>query len=212
MTMSAGELEVLHAQLRQARKYLEFGSGDSTVHAVNTPSIVSIDSVESSHQYINDNLKPRPEVQQAITDGRLQFHIIDVGETKEWGYPKDESKMHLWPNYSLSVFSEPSDHDLVLIDGRFRVACALSCLLNTPDNSTIMIHDFWNRTKFYFLLKFFNVEYEVDKLGVFTKKKGLDRKQLQRLLKRYQYIVHDNPLSARLKRPFIKKRYVQSTN
>jgi hypothetical protein len=208
--MSDGELEVLHAHLKRAKRYLEFGSGDSTLHAANTPSIESIDSVESSHRYIDENLRPKPEIKQAIEAGRLQFHIVDLGETKEWGYPKDDSKKHLWPNYSLAVFSEPSQHDLVLIDGRFRVACALSCLLNTPDNCTIMIHDFWNRTKFYFLLRYFEVEHEVDKLGVFKKKANLNPDTLQKQLKRYQYIVHDNPLSARLKRPFIKKRYRQA--
>ena len=207
MTMSDGELEVLHKYLGQASHYLEFGSGDSTLHAARTPTIKHIDSVESSHQYIDENLKTQPEIQQAMADKRIDFHIIDIGETQNWGYPKDDSKKHLWPNYSLSVFTQHSQHDLVLIDGRFRVACALSCLLNTPQDCTIMIHDFWNRTKFYLLLQFFDVQCEVDKLGVFRKKSHLNQDKIKRLLKKYQYIVHDNPLSAKLRRPFIKKRY-----
>ena len=210
MTMSEGELEILHAQFKQATHYLEFGSGDSTLHAVNTPTIESIDSIESSHQYIDENLRPKTEIQQALDAGRLRFHIIDVGETKKWGYPVDESKKHLWPNYSLSVFADGSQHDLVLIDGRFRVACALSCLLNTPDNCTIMIHDFWNRKKFYLLLQFFETIHQVDKLGVFKKKPNLDRMKLQRLLQRYQYIVGDEPFSMRIKKHFIKKRYLKA--
>ena len=207
MTMSDRELEILHSQLEQANHYLEFGAGDSTIHAANTRGVLHIDSVESSQDYINENLLNNPAIQLAVAEQRLRFHIIDLGPTKEWGYPVDDSKSHLWPNYALSVFAQPSQHDLVLIDGRFRVACALSCLLSTPDHCTIMIHDFWNRTKFYFLLQFFEVHHEVDKLGVFTKKPNLNRVKIKRLLKRYQYIVNDFPFSARLKRPFIKKRY-----
>lgn len=210
MAMSENELEVLHSQFEKAQHYLEFGSGDSTLHAANTPSIKTIESVESSHQYIDENLRPKPEIQQALESGRLRFHIIDLGETKEWGYPKDDSKKHLWPNYSLSPFVDGSQHDLVLIDGRFRVACALSCLLNTPENCTIMIHDFWNRKKLYILLQFFDTIHQVDKLAVFKKKANLDRKKIQGLLKGYQYIVGDEPFSMRIKKRFIKKRYLKA--
>lgn len=207
MTMSDGELKILHQKLETTQHYLEFGSGDSTVHASGYKNILRIDSVESSHQYIDENLIPQTVVNQAIKDERLHFHIVDLGKTKSWGYPVDDSKKHLWPNYSLCPFISPSKHDLVLIDGRFRVACALSCLLNTPDNCTIMIHDFWNRPKLYFLLRYFEVQHQVDKLGVFTKKPNLDNQKIARQLRRYQYIVNDHPIEERIKRAFIKKRY-----
>ena len=153
MNMTKDEMKMLHSYIDLSNHYLEFGSGDSTVYASSVPMIKTIDSVESSEKYISENLKPNPAISKALSTGKLTFHIIDIGETTEWGLPIDESKKHLWPNYSLSVFTQKSNHDLVLVDGRFRVACTLNCILNTPGNCKIIIHDFWKRPAYLIVLK-----------------------------------------------------------
>ncbi|MSR21481.1 MAG: hypothetical protein EXR91_11015 [Gemmatimonadetes bacterium] len=89
-----------------------------------------------------------------MSTGRLEFHVIDLGETSKLGYPIDESKNHLWPNYSLRVFSIPSNHDLVLVAGRFRVACTLSSILSAPDDCRILVHDFWDRPQYHIVSKY----------------------------------------------------------
>lgn len=188
MAMSKETLEVLHACMDSSTHYLEFGAGESTLYAAKAPRIKSIDSVESSEEYVKENLASNPAILHALSTGKLRFHIIDIGETREWGYPKDQSKKHLWPNYSLSVFSGKSDHDLVLVDGRFRVACALSSILNTSENCTIVIHDFWDRPEYHILLKFLEVRTRARSLGVFDKKRDVDPETLRSLLKKYQYL------------------------
>lgn len=168
--------------------YLEFGAGESTIYASSAPMIKTIDSVESSQKYIDENLKPNVEIAKAIAMKKLQFHIVDIGETIAWGYPKDESKKHLWPNYSLSIFSQKKFYDLVLVDGRFRVACTLNCILSTPENCTIIIHDFWNRPQYHIVLKYLRVKDKIDTLGVFSKESNINLQELQSLIKESQYL------------------------
>lgn len=188
MNMTKDEMKVLHSYINKSSHYLEFGSGESTIYASNSPMIKTIDSVESSEKFINENLKPNAAITNALSTGKLLFHIIDIGETTDWGLPINESKKHLWPNYSLSVFSQKSNHDLVLVDGRFRVACTLNCILNTPENCKIIIHDFWKRPAYHIVLKYLIVQNRFDTLGAFSKKQDIDSKEVQSLIKEYQYL------------------------
>lgn len=188
MNMTKDEMKLLHSYIDSSNHYLEFGSGESTIYASNVPTIKTIDSVESSDIFINENLKPNAVIANAISAGKLVFHIIDIGETTAWGLPINESKRHLWPNYSLSIFSQKSNHDLVLVDGRFRVACTLNCILNTPENCKIIIHDFWKRPAYHIVLEYLDVQNRFDTLGVFTRKRDIDSGDLQALIKEYQYL------------------------
>lgn len=121
------------------------------------------------------------------------FHVIDIGETQLWGYPVNDKKKHLWPNYSLSVFSQESKHDLVPIDGRFRVSCALNSIINTPTHCKIIIHDFWNRPHYQILLRYLQVTEQVDTIGVFSKKEDVDHAEIQKMIFEYQYMPGDEP-------------------
>ena len=205
MTMTSKELNTFFSYLDLSENYLEFGCGDSTLYSVKRQNIKRIDSVESSEAYIDENLKIKPEVKNAITDGRLNFHIIDIGETEMWGNPINENKKHLWPNYSLSIFVQPCDYDLVLIDGRFRVSCALNTILNTSKNTIILFHDFWHRLEYHVILPFVNVVNRADSLAVFSKKEHLNMEKILSLIKKYQYLPKDITLKSRIKKKFLAK-------
>lgn len=86
------------------------------------------------------------------------------------------------------IFKTKKAIDTIFIDGRFRVACALSALLHCQ-NSTIMIHDFFNRQQYHIVLEFLDMIEECETLGVFKPKKRLNKANLQTLLKQYAYIV-----------------------
>ncbi|POZ52805.1 hypothetical protein [Methylovulum psychrotolerans] len=188
MTMTAAELNVLHSHIDSASNFLEFGAGASTLYAASVPSIRQIDSVESSAEFVDENLKPNPVISEALSAGRLLFHIIDIGKTFYWGYPASFCKKHVWPDYSFRIFRQKSEHDLVLIDGRFRVACTLNTILNTPEHCKILIHDFWNRPHYHVVLSFLETQAEVDTLGVFTKRPGIDQRQVKSLIDKYKYL------------------------
>jgi hypothetical protein len=205
--MTTAEHDLLHKCIDASEKYLEFGCGESTIYASSVPTVKLIVSVESSEQFVDEHLRPVPSIEKALSMGKLSFHLVDIGETAYWGLPKDLSKIHLWPNYSLSVFHDQSNFDLCLIDGRFRVACALNCLINLPDDCTILIHDFWNRREYRLLLEFLKVEAAVDTLGVFKKKSNLDLCKIQSLIRKYQYLPQDKTTIDRIKEWLLRARY-----
>jgi hypothetical protein len=191
MTMTKGELDLLHKHLDLCVRYLEFGSGESTLYAADRPAIIKIDSVESSQSFVDNHLKRQEIIIKALVQKKLVFHMIDIGEVNLWGGPMNSLKRHLWPNYSLSVFHQESKHDLALIDGRFRVSCTLNSILNTPDYCKIIIHDFWNRPQYHVLLRYLQVVERIDTLGVFAKKKGVNHAEIQKMIVEYQYLPGD---------------------
>lgn len=191
--MSPAELSLLHALMGASRRYLEFGAGESTVHAAGLPSIERIDSVESSAAFIEGTLRPRPEIALALAAGRLVFHVIDIGPVGQWSDPIGAAQRAQWPGYALRVFDTPSAHDLALVDGRFRVACTLACLLHAPPECRLAIHDFWSRPEYHLLLEFLDVVDRADTLGVFVRKPAINVRRVRRLLHRYQYLPRDTP-------------------
>jgi hypothetical protein len=200
--MSTGELKLLQAQLNASQRYLEFGAGNSTLMAVATPALIEIDTVESSRSFLDESVLKMSAIAQARDAGRLHVHFVDIGPTSKWGMPTDESKRDSWPLYSAQIFQEEKNWDLILIDGRFRVACCLRALLHGPPETRIMIHDFWNRPEYHVLLPFLDVVQKVDTFGLFRKKAGADVAAMKAMLEKYQFLHADGwvaPLSYRLK-------------
>ena len=135
---------------REAKVYLEYGCGQSTVWmANNTEALVF--SVETDSSWID-------AVRGSIDQKRLetvQLHHINLGETGDWGQPKNYDYMDRFENYPMGfwarVYPEP---DLILIDGRFRVACFLATLLNAKIDSVIVFDDYVDRGSYHVVEKF----------------------------------------------------------
>ncbi|HEC1763941.1 TPA: hypothetical protein R1722_000666 [Campylobacter lari] len=108
---------------------------------------------------------------------RLFFNYIDIGKTGEWGVPIEKDKEHLYENYSKSIFTLKKDFDLVFVDGRFRVACVLQTLLNCPETTKILMHDFNDRPFYHNILDFLEIIDTADTMALF-KIKNLDRKKI----------------------------------
>lgn len=171
--MAEAEQNCLQRHLDRSHGYVEFGSGGSTLLAVRSP-VAAIHSVESSPQWI-DLLRSHPEIAAAERRGRLRLCPVDIGAVGEYGHPVELDDAYRWPAYYRDVWdlADPSWTDLVLVDGRFRVACALSSLMRCRDSLTLIVHDFWNRPQYHDLLDFIDVVERVEKLGVFRPRKSI---------------------------------------
>jgi hypothetical protein len=94
-----------------------------------------------------------------------------------WGYPSKSCDKSKLANYSehirnLSV-EERSKIDLVMIDGRFRVACCLKCFDIINDECYIIFDDFLNRKNYHIILVYYEiVEKTEDKRMVVLRKKN----------------------------------------
>ena len=53
---------------------------------------------------------------------------------------------------------------MILIDGRFRVACALNVLKHINRDTYVYIHDFTDRPKYHVLLNYYEIVDKADRL------------------------------------------------
>lgn len=171
--MTEAECALFTSYLEKAKAVLEFGAGGSTALAgrLGVPHVVS---VESDKAWL-DMLAGQPDLKNVTF---VPLHV-DIGPTGAWGFPSDKATAASWPAYYSAVWSKlDRAPDLILVDGRFRVACALSCVLNAKPGTVIIVHDFWNRPEYHVILRYLICTDRVDTLGVFKAAQTVDWKSL----------------------------------
>lgn len=181
--MSLAEKALFKARLDRAGRYFEFGSGGSTVWACQAG--LTVYGVESDAAWV-EGLKQR-------LGEACQVHAEDIGPTKEWGFPVSDAARHRFPNYSEAIHRHDQAFDLILVDGRFRVACVLNAIRHTlnvaerPDDTRLFIHDFWNREHYHAVLEFLVEEESAETAGVFRIAENIDPERLASVLEAYRY-------------------------
>ncbi len=185
--MKKAEKEMFDAYIKQSNIYLEFGAGGTTIRALQK-SNAKVFCVESSAEW-TEHIKSYTIVKKNHPS-RLHFHYADIGPTKEFGYPIHTENPQIFEKYIVDVFDnfESSFPDTILIDGRFRVACALKSLIEATKKGvtpTLLFHDFWSREHYHIILKFVDVINQVDELGVFKPKTDLLLTELEACYQNY---------------------------
>ena len=178
--MTLREIVIITSFYASARAYVEFGCGGSTVLATKLvkEKVITIDSdqtwlskVEAACQTQNTKLRP-------------QICFVDIGPTRELGYPADESRRDAWPHYHEQVWSmsEANTADLYMIDGRFRLACLLQVLLHAPADAIILIHDYVTRPHYQLAQHLTRELCRADDLAAFQRHPGFTREAAEALL------------------------------
>jgi hypothetical protein len=155
----------LKRELSRSRFYVEFGSGGSTIMAdelrVNTLS------VEPDPFYAK-------AVRGGLKNGTVKIITPQIGPTGMWGYPiikrPEFLAQALWRRYVMTPFSEPAFPDLVLVDGRFRVACAQATALEAKRRgakATLLIDDYAGRPRYHSIEQFLGKPEMVGRLALF---------------------------------------------
>ncbi|MDB5360870.1 MAG: class SAM-dependent methyltransferase [Rhodospirillales bacterium] len=171
--MSDGERELFVRTLAKATHYMEFGSGGSTLLAIRSPAKIVL-SVESDPAWL-DRIREHPEIAQAVAAQRLFLTLADIGPVGEWGRPTDETRQAQWPHYYADpFFATDILFDLILIDGRFRVATALAAAACAAESATIVMHDYELRSQYYLVEKFFDIEETRESLYVLRRRKAIN--------------------------------------
>jgi hypothetical protein len=178
--MRPREIALLTSLLRQSDRMLEFGAGGSTALAVKM-GVGSVTSVESDADWIA-RLKLDDALGRAVEEGRLELLHADVGPVGALGRPS--VKQESWPTYACRPWTHVEDAklDLVLIDGRFRVACILETARRVSPATIIAVHDFWNRSGYHVVLPFLEQIGASESLGLFRVRGDLDLEAVERLL------------------------------
>jgi len=182
--MTDNEKKLFKEYIHKANVYLEFGAGGSTVAALFT-GIKRVYSVESDKDYIEHLRQEYKIIRKSEKYSRLVLIHANIGNVGEWGVPimsDNENNTERFLNYSKRVFEEYGEiksADVVLIDGRFRVACCLSVLLQTKETTIIIFHDYWNRPSYHIIERFVDYIDRVDTLMVCKKKSGVSNNEIK---------------------------------
>jgi len=136
--------EWFETRLRKAKFYLEFGAGGSTVLAakLGIPTI----SVEGDPYYAK-------AVRRAIAkDAPVTFLTPRLGLTTGWSRPLRPSRAKA-KRYISSPFDKLQDRfpDLILVDGRYRIACALESARQARMRSaeaSLLVDDYGKRRQY----------------------------------------------------------------
>jgi hypothetical protein len=178
--MSDAERDLLTAFLRRSRTYLEFGTGGSTVLAAKFVES-RITSVDSSVEWLD---KVRSACTEAGCKAELDLVFVDIGPTRDWGYPTDSSTASRWPAYHEAVWERPHarEADFCLVDGRFRVACFLQALLHCRPGTPIAIHDFDSRPGYHIARQLAREVAMAEDLSVFLPRADIDAATIREAL------------------------------
>lgn len=148
--MTPAEIRLLRAAAAGAASAVEFGAGGSTpllLDAIAGPLV----SVESDPAWLA-LLEAEPACEAARAAGRWHPLHADLGPVGAWGYPADPARHadgHLYWNAPWTLCAAPG---FVLVDGRFRLACALAALARVAPGGLVAVHDFWAREAYRVLL------------------------------------------------------------
>lgn len=168
IVMSPAERALLQRRLERKPVYLEFGCGGSTelAAAMGCPMIVSVDSDQNWLRRVAE----RPRIAPRLRDGTINLRHVDIGPLAGWGAPADDSRIRNWPKYCLSPFGIGFNYQFILVDGRFRTACAYVAWAFMDENAVLGVHDYSVRAQYFGIEKFFEVVDEAGSLALFRKK------------------------------------------
>ncbi|QOG21662.1 hypothetical protein [Bradyrhizobium sp. SEMIA] len=127
-----------------SQAYLEYGCGGSTIEAArNVKKLVSVETDGVFAAAVRAALPP--------TDAQVSILTPDIGFTRDWGFPVFDTatpgRIEKWKRLPQAPWRSSPEFtpDLVLVDGRMRVACTLEALLRVTPDTTILIDDYVGR-------------------------------------------------------------------
>lgn len=173
--METSGLERLIERLETAQCLLEYGAGGSTVLAARL-GVSTILSVESDAGFLEMTFEQARKVNQGA---KLVSHPVDIGPTGDWGRPTDRSKVDLWPLYCSSIWSRIKadgldQPDLILVDGRFRVACFLASMAFAKAGTCILFDDYMDRPHYHVAEKHFEKVGNAGRMAEFIVPEAVD--------------------------------------
>ena len=153
LTLPEAEAAWLREAYEGADVILEYGSGGSTVMAaeVGGKTVFSVESSKKWAQMMRDWFDQNPPA-----SGAINIVPIFIGPVKQWGMPKDDAHFQRWPRYPLKIWGNEGfvQPDVVLVDGRFRVGCALATLYQTKKPVTLYFDDYTERNAYHIIEDF----------------------------------------------------------
>lgn len=163
---------------------IEYGTGGSTIFAAKQPGATII-AVESDVKWLMELVARSSELK---LPGRVMPMYVDIGVTRQWGYPVDDTRKMYWPQYALKPWwlarEQKLKVDTVLIDGRFRVACMVASLYHGKPGCRILFDDYLERPRYHDVEQLCTLKRLIGRMAEFeVPEKRPSDKALRRFLK-----------------------------
>ena len=130
-----------------AEVYAEYGCGQST-RWVLEHTAATVYAVDTSEDWVAHVRQSDP------TGERLHVHWVDVGPLGSWGTPTGFTKRENFAAYTDWAWDQGVSPDVVLVDGRFRVASFLTSLRRAEPGTTILFDDYRDRPQYHLVEEF----------------------------------------------------------
>jgi len=185
-------------KLGQSKRYLEYGTGGSTYAAAR----LGIDFIAvDSDRYFLESVRNKIRNDGLTKAAGQTFHYADIGLTGHWGHPLGSSHASAGRVEQFRRYSDPPTicrsggtlPDLVLVDGRFRVACALKALrmLQNERGWTIAIDDYADRPHYNAIADFAEIDcFIAGRIAVLTTPKPISVEALDSAIRRYETVPY----------------------
>ena len=175
-----GDDFLFKAYLSNCKIYFEYGVGESTKWVLEN-TLSRIISVDTDKKWIN-------KVDVSKHKKRININWINLGDIENWGRPKTYKYRKYFMDYICNVWSFNVKADVILIDGRFRVACFLFSLINAKEGSIIIFDDYVNRPHYHVIEEVLLIHKYCGRQAVFKVPKIFNKKLAQELLNNFTYV------------------------
>jgi hypothetical protein len=178
-----------HFDEHGTRNYLEYGSGGSTVLANRT--VTNLVSVDTDASFLAD---VRRKLSESDRRAMAKLIHVNIGFTVDWGFPvfnkPTRRRVRRWEEYAKAPWryfrTIGQQPDLILVDGRFRVACVLESLLclSPLSETKILLDDYVGRPEYNVVEQYADMEL-VGRMAVLRPRRLVDRISVRRLVREY---------------------------
>lgn len=183
------------SRLKRAYHYVEYGTGSSTYLAAKYKvPFICVDS----DKFFLDKIKEKIILSHFYSEINQTYIYKNIGLTGQWGHPILAKSPSAARRKLFSQYSDPPKEcldlkfipDFVLIDGRFRVSCALKMgrFLKDFYGWTILVDDYKDRPQYHILEKFLVLSNYVGRMAIFEKMQNISTVEIDKAILEYQLI------------------------
>jgi len=153
--------------------YAEYGMGVSTRWvAKHTEAVIS--SVDTAGAWVDQTREAVPDLRHTLTH-------VDLGPVRNWGWPVGYHLRDRFTDYMDAPWNVRDDYDVVLVDGRFRVACFATVLLRARPGTRLVFDDYGNRPKYHLVEDYLEPVKRTKRQALFVVPDTVDRAALEEL-------------------------------
>jgi len=159
--MTTKDLKAFCSFMKPGNIYFEFGSGGSTnIASFYNVKTYSVESDVKWHKKLKDN--------------NIKANYITIDLNVQWaGYPGQKVNIEKWKRY-IQAYKKEYNANIILIDGRFRVACGLDIFPKIKNDCIVLIHDYTKRIQYHFLENYYFKIKTWDNLAAFIKRPNIN--------------------------------------